>query len=435
MTQFPSLEDQLDLITKGAAEIVPLEALKERIAKSIATGKPMRIKAGFDPTAPDLHLGHTVLLRKLKHFQDLGHIVIFLIGDGTALIGDPTGRDVTRKALTREEIAANAETYKEQVFKILDREKTEVRYNSEWLDKLSYYDMVKLMAQFTLSQMLEREHFHQRFNDEQPIALHELIYPIAQGYDSVALECDVELGGTDQKFNLMRGRDLQKHYGQPQQIVLMMPIIEGLDGVQKMSKSLGNAIGVHEPAGEMYGKLMSISDELMWRYWTLLTDLRGSEIAAMQEEVRVGSLHPMQAKKNLAWTITKGFHSEAEANGAAEGWAKMFQQRGVSEDVPVVKIRLRDEGLLAMKSADGGTLIATSDPELGTEIRLAKLLTQAGLAASAGEATRKLAENAVSVNGEKLQAGKTVKTVSREFLGNAPVLRLGKKSVRVEWVD
>jgi tyrosyl-tRNA synthetase len=294
--------------------------------------------------------------------------------------------------------------------------------------------MVKLMAQFTLSQMLEREEFHKRFQAEQPVGLHEMIYPIAQGYDSVALECDVELGGTDQKFNLMRGRDLQRHYGQPQQIVLMMPIIEGLDGVQKMSKSLNNAIGVHEPAGEMYGKLMSISDELMWRYWTLLTDLRASEIEAMQEQVRGGSLHPMQAKKNLAWTITKGFHSAAEADAAAESWAKMFQQRGVSEDVPVVKIDLRDEGLLAMKSADGGMLIATSDPELGTEIRLAKLLTQAGLAASAGEATRKLAENAVSVNGEKLQAGKIVKTVSKEFLGDAPVLRLGKKSVRVEWV-
>src|SRR5882757_8222722 len=277
MQTFPSLEDQLDLITKGTAEIIPLDALKERLEKSIATGVPLRIKAGFDPTAPDLHLGHTVLIRKLRHFQQLGHTVIFLIGDSTALIGDPTGRNVTRKPLTPEQIAANAETYKEQVFKILATEKTEVRYNSEWLDKLNYYDMVKLMAQFTLSQMLEREHFHQRFNDEQPIALHELIYPIAQGYDSVALECDVELGGTDQKFNLMRGRDLQKHYGQPQQIVLMMPIIEGLDGVQKMSKSLGNAIGVHEPAGEMYGKLMSVSDGLMWRYWTLLTDLRGSE--------------------------------------------------------------------------------------------------------------------------------------------------------------
>ncbi len=416
---FPSIEDQLDLITKGAAEIVPLEALKERIAKSIASGKPMRIKAGFDPTAPDLHLGHTVLLRKLKHFQDLGHTVIFLIGDGTALIGDPTGRDVTRKPLTREEIASNAETYKEQVFKILDREKTEVRYNSEWLDKLSYYDMVKLMAQFTLSQMLEREHFHKRFNEEQPILLHELIYPIAQGYDSVALECDVELGGTDQKFNLMRGRDLQKHFGQPQQIVLMMPIIEGLDGAQKMSKSLGNAVGVHEPAGEMYGKLMSVSDELMWRYWTLLTDLRGSEIAQLQADVARGNLHPMQAKKNLAWTITKGFHSKEEADAAADNWAKMFQQRGVSEDLPVVKVSLAEDGLMA--AVDGR----------GLEVRVPKLLVLAGLASSTGEATRKLAENAVSLNGEKI----TGRTHAREAMGASPTLRLGKKSVRVEWVS
>jgi len=342
-----------------------------------------------------------------------------LIGDSTALIGDPTGRNVTRKPLTREQIAANAETYKEQVFKILDRETTEVRYNSEWLDKLSYYDMVKLMAQFTVSQMLEREDFHKRFNEEQPIALHELIYPIAQGYDSVALECDVELGGTDQKFNLMRGRDLQKHYGQPQQIVLMMPIIEGLDGVQKMSKSLNNAIGVHEPAGEMYGKLMSISDELMWRYWTLLTDLRASEIAAMQDEVRAGSLHPMQAKKNLAWTITRGFYSAAEADAAAESWAKMFQQRGVSEDVPVVKVSLAEEGLMAA-AADGGAM----------EIRVPKLLVLAGLASSTGEATRKLAENAVSLNGEKISG----RTYGKEAMGASPILRLGKKSVRVEWL-
>jgi tyrosyl-tRNA synthetase len=419
MSRFPSLEDQLDLITKGAAEIVPLEALKERISKSIVTGVPMRIKAGFDPTAPDLHLGHTVLLRKLKHFQDLGHTVIFLIGDSTALIGDPTGRNVTRKALTREEIAANAETYKEQVFEILDREKTEVRYNSEWLDKLSYYDMVKLMAQFTVSQMLEREDFHKRFNEEQPIALHELIYPIAQGYDSVALECDVELGGTDQKFNLMRGRDLQKHFGQAQQIVLMMPIIEGLDGVQKMSKSLNNAIGVHEPAGEMYGKLMSISDELMWRYWTLLTDLRTSEIRAMQEQVGEGSLHPMQAKKNLAWMITRGFHSAADADAAAEGWAKMFQQRGVSEDVPVVKVSLAEDGL-TVAAADGGAM----------EVRVPRLLVLAGLASSTGEATRKLAENAVSLNGEKISG----RTYGKDAMGTSPILRLGKKSVRVVWL-
>jgi tyrosyl-tRNA synthetase len=418
MSKFPSLEDQLDLITKGAAEIVPLEALKERITKSIATGVPMRIKAGFDPTAPDLHLGHTVLLRKLKHFQTLGHTVIFLIGDSTALIGDPTGRNVTRKPLTPEQIAANAETYKEQVFKILDPAKTEVRYNSEWLDKLSYYDLVKLMAQFTVSQMLEREEFHKRFDAEQPIGLHEMIYPVAQGYDSVALECDVELGGTDQRFNLMRGRDLQKHFGQPQQIVLMTSIMEGLDGVQKMSKSLGNAIGIHEPAGEMYGKLMSISDELMWKYWTLLTDLRGSEIVSMQEQVRDGSLHPMQAKKNLAWTITQDFHSKEEADAAADGWAKMFQQRGVSEDVPVVKVPLAEEGLMA--AADGGAM----------EIRVPKLLVLAGLASSTGEATRKLAENAVSLNGEKI-AGRTF---GKDAMGESPILRLGKKSVRVEWV-
>jgi tyrosyl-tRNA synthetase len=414
MTTFPSVEDQLDLITKGTAEIIPLEALKERIQQSIKTGTPMRIKAGFDPTAPDLHLGHTVLIRKLRHFQQLGHTVIFLIGDSTALIGDPTGRNVTRKPLTPEQIKANAETYKEQVFKILDPEKTEVRYNSEWLDRLSYYDMVRLLAQFTVSQMLEREDFHKRFDAEQPIALHEMIYPIAQGYDSVALKCDVELGGTDQKFNLMRGRDLQRHFGQPQQIILMNPILEGLDGVQKMSKSLNNAIGIHEPPSEMYGKLMSISDELMWKYWTLLTDLRGSEIAAMQAEVAAGGLHPMQAKKNLAHTITSDFHSREAADGAAEGWAIQFQLRSVSEDVPVVRIASNAEGL------------AAGD---GSELRMPKLLQLTGLAASAGEATRKLGENAVSVNGEKYSD----RAIQLDQLGPRPVLRLGKRAVRIEW--
>jgi tyrosyl-tRNA synthetase len=414
MPTFPTVEEQLDLITKGTAEILPMDALKERIQQSIKTGKPLRIKAGFDPTAPDLHLGHTVLIRKLRHFQQLGHTVIFLIGDSTALIGDPTGRNVTRKPLTPEQIKVNAETYKEQVFKILDPEKTEVRYNSEWLDKLSYYDLVRLLAQFTVSQMLEREDFHKRFDAEQPIALHEMIYPIAQGYDSVALECDVELGGTDQKFNLMRGRDLQRHFGQPQQIILMNPILEGLDGVQKMSKSLNNAIGIHEPPSEMYGKLMSISDELMWRYWTLLTDLRGSEIAAMQAEVAAGTLHPMQAKKNLAHTITRDFHSHAAADAAAEGWATQFQQRAVSEDVPVVQVSREAEGLGAGENG---------------ELRLPKLLQLTGLAASTGEATRKLGENAVSINGEKFSN----RTVSLDQLGPRPVLRLGKRAVRVEW--
>jgi tyrosyl-tRNA synthetase len=415
MPTFPSLEDQLDLITKGTAEIIPLDALKERIQQSIASGKPMRIKAGFDPTAPDLHLGHTVLIRKLRHFQQLGHTVIFLIGDSTALIGDPTGRNVTRKPLTPEQIAANAETYKDQVFKILDPQLTEVRYNSEWLDKLSYYDLVKLLAQFTVSQMLEREDFHKRFNDEQPIALHEMIYPIAQGYDSVALQCDVELGGTDQKFNLMRGRDLQRHFGQPQQIILMNPILEGLDGVQKMSKSLNNAIGIHEPPAEMYGKLMSISDELMWKYWTLLTDLRGSEIAQLQADVASGALHPMQAKKNLAHTITADFHSKAAADAAAEGWAKQFQQKSVAEDVPKVEVSKSAEGLLHPTGA----------------FHLPKLLHLAGLAASSGEARRKMSENAVSINGSKYAEP----LVPPPFLGDSPVLRLGKRCVRIEWIQ
>jgi tyrosyl-tRNA synthetase len=411
---FASLEDQLDLITKGAAEILPLEALKERITASIASGRPMRIKAGFDPTAPDLHLGHTVLIRKLRHFQQLGHTVIFLIGDGTALIGDPTGRNVTRKPLTREQIAANAETYKEQVFKILDREVTEVRYNSEWLDKLGYAGFIHLAAKVTLSQMLDRKEFGTRFAAEQDISLHELMYPLAQGYDSVMLHSDVELGGTDQKFNLLMGRELQRKEGQPQQSILMMPIIEGLDGVQKMSKSLGNAIGIHEAPGEMYGKLMSISDELMWKYWTLLTDLRGSAIVQMQAEVAAGTLHPMQAKKNLAWGITRDFHSAEEADGAAANWAKQFQQRGVGEDLPVVEVSLGSEGLMG---APG-------------EVKVAKLLQLAGLAASTGEAVRKLAENAVSVEGEKF-GGKVLMGME---VGGAISLRLGKKSVRVIWV-
>ena len=419
MVTFGSVEEQLDLITKGAAEIIPLEALKERVAQSRAAGRPLRIKAGFDPTAPDLHLGHTVLIRKLRHFQQLGHTVIFLIGDSTALIGDPTGRNVTRKPLSREEIDRNAETYKEQVFKILDREKTEVRYNSEWLDALGYAGVIGLAAKFTLSQMLERDEFHQRFKEEQPIGVHELLYPLAQGYDSVMLRCDVELGGTDQKFNLLMGRELQRKDGQPPQIVLMTPILEGLDGVQKMSKSLGNAIGIQEPPGEMYGKLMSISDELMWKYYTLLTDLRGSEIDAMRDEVAHGGLHPMQAKKDLAWGIVRDFHSAAEADAAAENWARQFQQRAVSDDAPVVEISLLTEGLAGELDLQGGSIV-----------RVPKLLQLAGLASSAGEATRKLGENAVSVDGEKY-SDKLLRGVNA---GGSVALRLGKKSVRVEWV-
>jgi tyrosyl-tRNA synthetase len=424
-TAFAPVADQLDLITKGAAEIIPPaaasapDALAARLEDSRRTGIPLRIKAGFDPTAPDLHLGHTVLMRKLKHFQQLGHTVIFLIGDGTALIGDPTGKNVTRKPLTREEIAANSETYKDQVFKILDRTKTEVRYNSEWLDQLGFAGMIKLAAKATLSQMLERDEFHKRFQEEQPIHVHEMLYPLIQGYDSVMLECDVELGGTDQKFNLMRGRDLQRDAGQKPQIVLMTPILEGLDGVQKMSKSLGNAIGVNDPAPDMYGKLMSINDDLMWKYYTFLTDLPQSQIDAMQADVAAGKLHPMQAKKNLAHSITTDFHSLAEADAAAESWATQFQQKGVAEDLPIVSVSAATEGLTASESMD-----------LPLLLRVPKLLVLAGLAASSGEATRKLTENAVSINGEKF----TERTVSRAHLGDTPTLRLGKKSVRIHWI-
>src|SRR5271156_1613421 len=375
MPSFPEVEEQLAYLRKGAAEIIRESDLQERLNLSRKTGRPMRVKAGFDPTAPDLHLGHTVLMRKLKHFQDLGHQVIFMIGDFTSLIGDPTGRSVTRKPLTSEEINQNAKTYTEQVFKILDREKTEVRFNSEWLSTLGFEGIIRLAARFTVSQMLEREEFHRRFNNEQPISLHEMLYPLAQGYDSVALRADVELGGTDHSFNLLIGRELQRHYDQPSQIVLMTPIIEGLDGVQKMSKSLGNAIGIHEPAAEMYGKLMSISDELMWRYWIFLTDLRQSEIERMQSEVADGSLHPMEAKKRLARTIVAGFHSEEAARKADEDWAMQFQQRNVEGVAEEVKVDYR-----RVVRADAVSLDkAMRDPDMPLDIDVAKLLVELGL--------------------------------------------------------
>ncbi|MBV8674575.1 MAG: tyrosine--tRNA ligase [Acidobacteriaceae bacterium] len=383
-TEFLPVNEQMDLLEKGAAEIIRTSELRERLERSRQSGIPLRVKAGFDPTAPDLHLGHTVLMRKLKHFQDLGHQVIFLIGDFTSLIGDPSGRSTTRKVLSREEINENAKTYTDQVFRILDRGKTEVRFNSEWLSALGFEGMIRLAQKFTVSQMLERDEFHTRFQNEQPIALHEILYPLAMAYDSVALKADVELGGTDQKFNLLTGRELQRDYGQKPQIVLMTPILEGLDGVQKMSKSLNNVIGIHESAPEMYGKLMSINDELMWRYWTLLTDLRQSEIDQVRTDVTEGRLHPMEAKKRLARTIVGGFHSEEAARAADENWAKQFQQK--SDDV---------EGLAEVH-------VASADLARDTDgrVRLSKLLTLVGLATSATDADRKLKEGAVRIDGE-----------------------------------
>jgi len=380
MPNFAPVDEQLTYLKKGAAEIIREADLRAKLEKSLKTGKPLRVKLGMDPTAPDLHLGHTVVLRKLKHFQDLGHTAIFLIGDFTGMIGDPTGRSATRPPLTREQIESNAETYKAQVFKILDPQKTVVDFNRRWFGPMSSDEFVRLAAKYTVSQLLEREDFHKRFQEEKPISVHELLYPLVQGYDSVALEADVELGGTDQKFNLLVGRELQRSYGQESQVVLTTPILEGLDGVQKMSKSLGNAIGIHEPPLETYGKIMSISDEMMWRYYELLTDVQVSEIEKMKRES-----HPMQAKKDLARRIVADFHSAEAAAKAGEDWAKQFQKDEVPEDIPEVRVSLADVG-------------TTPDRKIAL-MKLDKMLVSCGLANSSTDAARKIKSGSVRVDG------------------------------------
>src|SRR6201987_1395513 len=337
MSNFAPVEEQLTYLKKGAAEIIREGDLRAKLEKSRTTNKPLRVKLGMDPTAPDLHLGHTVVLRKLKHFQDLGHTAIFMIGDFTGMIGDPTGRTVTRPPLSREQIEANAETYKAQVFKILDPKKTVIDFNRRWMGAFTSDDFVRLMAKYTVSQMLEREEFHKRFSEEKPISMHELLYPLVQGYDSVALEADVELGGTDQKFNLLVGRELQRGYGQESQVVLTTPILEGLDGMNKMSKSLGNSVGIHEPPLEMYGKIMSISDEMMWRYYELLTDMQVPEIENMKQDVASGAAHPLTLKKEPARTIVADFHSAEAAGRAAEDWAKQFQKHEVPDSIDEIE--------------------------------------------------------------------------------------------------
>ena len=381
MPNFRPVEEQVTYIQKGSSEIIRQGELRSKLERSLASGKPLRVKAGFDPTAPDLHLGHTVLLRKLKHFQDLGHTVIFLIGDFTGMIGDPTGRSATRPPLTAEELKKNATTYLEQVHRILSPNNTEVRFNTEWFGKMGAADWIKLAAKTTVSQMLEREDFHKRFHEEKPIALHELLYPLAQGYDSVMLQADVELGGTDQKFNLLVGRELQRAYGQESQVVLTMPILEGLDGVQKMSKSYGNAIGIKEPPLEMYGKIMSISDGMMWRYYELLTDAAMSDIERMKREA-----HPMQAKKDLAARIVKDFHSREAAANAAEEWAKQFQKKEVPESAEEVPIALAEVGH-----------VADTDGVPYATVRADRLLVMCGLAASVTDAARKVKQGSVKV--------------------------------------
>jgi len=390
------LQTALDLIGRGADEIIKREELEARLK----LGRPLRIKAGFDPTAPDLHLGHTVLLNKMRQFQDLGHQVIFLIGDFTGMIGDPTGKNVTRKPLTREDIETNARTYADQVYKVLDRERTELRFNSEWFGPMSAADMIRLAARHTVARMLERDDFSKRYKSEQPIAIHEFLYPLVQGYDSVALKADVELGGTDQKFNLLVGRQLQEEAGQPAQIVLTMPLLEGTDGVAKMSKSLGNYIGINEPPNEIFGKIMRLSDDLMWRYFELLSFAKSmTDIKAMREEIAAGRVNPRDFKMELAGELTSRFHGKAAAEAAIKHWHEVVQGGGVPQDIATAEIAVPAEG-----------------------IRIGALLKAAGLAPSTSEAMRKLGERAVRVDGDVVD--------NRELLfkpGSEHLLQLGKR--------
>ncbi len=372
----------ISMLARGADELLKREELEARLK----LGRPLRIKAGFDPTAPDLHLGHTVLLNKMRQFQDLGHQVIFLIGDFTGMIGDPTGKNVTRKPLTREDVAANAKTYAAQVFKVLDREKTEVRFNSEWFGAMTAADMIRLAAQHTVARMLERDDFAKRYAAQQSIAIHEFLYPLVQGYDSVALKADVELGGTDQKFNLLMGRGLQEHHGQPAQIVLTMPLLEGLDGVNKMSKSLGNYIGIDEPAIDIVTKAMKIGDGLMWRWIDLLSfEIGIAEAAQLKAEIAAGTLNPRDVKLRLARELAARFHGEAAAEQAIAGWHAAVRGEGDVSNLPLQEIAVPAEGL-----------------------RIAALLTAAGITPSNGEANRKLKERAVRVDGEVLEDAQRV---------------------------
>jgi tyrosyl-tRNA synthetase len=396
---FPPVEEQLAYLKKGAAEVIPETDLKAKLENSAKTGKPLRVYLGVDPTAPDIHLGHTVVLRKLKHFQDLGHTAIFLIGDFSAMIGDPTGQSETRPPLTREQVNANAKTYLAQVFKLLDPEKTEVRYNSEWLDKLSSYEVVRLCGHYRLARMLEREDFRSRLANNHPISVHELLYPLLTAYDAVALKSDIEIGATEQKFNLLVHRDIQREYGVPSEVALTMPILVGLDGERKMSKSLGNYVGITETPQEMFGKLMSISDEQMWLYMELLTDRPSAEIARLRRHVAEGAAHPMEVKIGLAQEIIAGFHGEAAATHAADQFRQVFQKRGAPSDVPEKKLK--------------------AGPRL-----LHALLTETGLAPSRSEADRLIKQGAVEIDGVRVDDIKHEVNLTKQ---KEILLRAGKK--------
>ncbi len=392
-----SAAEQFRLISHGVADLLPEDEFKKKLEKSVATNTPLIVKLGLDPTAPDIHLGHTVVLRKLKLFQDFGHKVIILIGDFTARIGDPTGKSVTRPPLTEEQVITNAKTYQEQIFKVLDPEKTEVRFNSEWLSKLDFADVLKLASKYTVARMLERDDFHKRYTEGRPISIHEFMYPLMQGYDSIALKADVEFGGTDQTFNLLMGRHLQGEEGMPEQTIITMPILEGLDGVQKMSKSLGNYIGISEAPAEMYGKAMSIPDELMMRYFMLVTDMSIEEQEQLAKDLESGTAHPRDVKMKLAHTIVRLYHGEEAANFGQEEFVRVFQKHAMPTDIPEYKVAITDEPVF-----------------------VPQLLSDAGLTASNGEARRSIKAGAFKIDGEKCNEEHIV-------LKDGMVLQVGKR--------
>jgi tyrosyl-tRNA synthetase len=379
-------------LTRGAAEVISEAELKDKLEKSAKDGRPLRVKAGFDPTAPDLHLGHTVLIQKLKQFQELGHEVIFLIGDFTGMIGDPSGKSETRPPLTPEQVAANAETYRQQAGKVLDLSKTRVEFNSRWMNKMSSADMIKLASRFTVARMLERDDFHKRYHEQRPISIHEFMYPLIQGWDSVELEADVELGGTDQKFNLLVGRELQKETGHVPQVVLMMPLLEGTDGVNKMSKSLGNYIGINEPPSDIFGKVMSISDELMLRYYELLSDIPTDRLYRLRDDIKSGRLHPMEAKKRLAAEMVARFHGEDAAKAARDGFENQFSKGQLPDEIPEVEIEWTAETL-----------------------PLSAIMATSGVASSASEGQRLIKGGGVELNGQK-QTVPTIRIAPGEYL-------------------
>jgi len=393
-----SAREQLNIIKRGAVEIIVEEDLLRKLERSVSSGKPLRIKAGFDPTAPDIHLGHTVLLNKMRQFQELGHEIIFLIGDFTGMIGDPTGKSETRKHLTKEEVAENAKTYQTQIFKVLDPARTKIAFNSEWMGKMSAADLVQLAAKHTVARMLEREDFRKRYESQLPISIHEFLYPLIQGYDSVALKADVELGGTDQKFNLLVGRELQKEYGQEPQSLVMMPLLEGLDGVNKMSKSLGNYIGINETAKDIFGKVMSVSDDLMLRYYELVSAVSLDELAKIKADIKSGALHPMEAKKRIAAELADRFCGAGEGAKARAEFEKVFSKKDMPDDIPVVEIAWD-----------------------GEKMKLAKIIAVAGAAKSNSEARRLIQQNAVEVDQKPIKDG------DAELASGAYIIRVGKK--------